>query len=87
MVTPVPHSTATLSGVRAEIGHESVEQRPVDVGRRRGPFDRESGNRGTQRGELACVAVLSQLALVGTALQQRVRQCAEHGDVRAGSNR
>ena len=78
---PAMHRDA--SGVRPHIGNELFDQGHVDVGRRRGPLDREPGERGAQRGELPRVAVRAQLTLVRTTLEQRVGQRREHRDVGA----
>jgi hypothetical protein len=70
--------------VCAYLVDESLEEQRIDVGGRRGPFDRETAERGTQRGDLTGVAVCAQLVLVGAALEQCVGQRPEHRNVRAG---
>ncbi len=73
--------------VRAHLGDELIEQCPVDVGRSRGPFDRESAERGAQRGDLRRVAVVTELAFVGAVVEQRVRHRREHRDIGTGADR
>ena len=76
------HRDATRRG--AHVGDELFEERDVDVGGGRGPFDRERRERAAQCGDLGGIAMLAKLAFVGAVREQRVRQRAEHGDVGAG---
>ena len=76
------HRDATRRG--AHIGDELFEERDIDVGGGRGPFDRERRERAAQCFDLGGMAMLAKLAFVAALREQCVRQRAEHRYVGAG---